>query len=110
MTANVATLPARSSTRIIEVAGAGLRFRVEPWRRWSFIDQRFAYLGRTVGQPVRFRSTAADELSCYSPEGEIRALVWELGADVDLILGAEWARLAPPPGRFSLLRFPVPAR
>lgn len=107
----IAILPTTTARRTISLGGVTLRYQVDRRRAQSALHPRFAYLSVPTGDTYQFPRLGqrASEVLCVHDAGEFRALLWDTGDDVDLILNRRAAAvLAPLPGSrgFALLQFP----
>lgn len=97
--------------KLIRLAGWDLRYRLDRRFSWSFIDSRRAALGRLTGRVVNFPSLdqRAAEIEIAAEGGIVRALLWEMPGDLELLLGRGWDEGLPAKGA-RLLRFAPASR
>lgn len=90
----VVALPWHGALRpsgIVAIGGRPLRYRVDRRRPWSYLAAPHADVGRFTGREIALPDVGqvADEYEVATPWGCLRALLWNLDAGLDLVLGRQ---------------------
>lgn len=87
---------------IVTIGGITLRYRCDPRRPWSHLHFRHEAIATRTGRRIGDDRPGVDvpEVLLSSPWGELHAVLWNLGPDLDLIVGREaLGRPSPSPWR-----------
>lgn len=73
------------------IAGRVLRYRLDRRRPWTHLDYHHADLGKRTGRRIGDGrpDVSVAEVVIPSPWGDLRAVLWDLGPGLDIVLGRE---------------------